>query len=391
MKWSYRVAQVAGIDIKVHTTFFLVVAFFGWTWSFQHGLPGFFFGSFLILALFLCVTLHELGHSLAARAFGIHVREIVLLPLGGIAFLGRNPSKPLQELIIAVAGPLVNVAIALLLIPAILLTGSLNMLDGSAMVQGTSASISLATMLIWLLEANIFLVLFNLIPAFPLDGGRILRAVLAMFLGFRRATRVATKVGQTFAILMGLFALFTLDVFLGLIAVFIYFAAGQENVQEEASTVLSTRRVGDAYNKHVLTLAIGDRLHKVIDYVLTSYQPDFAVLQGNRLLGIITRDDALRVLASSPVDSNILDMYITAIMRRDVIRVSAEQSLEEVRKTMTEQNVRVVAVYQDDAYLGLINMDDIAEAFTVLTFIERYEQTNPRSDVSNISGETTPG
>ncbi len=385
MRWAYRIARVSGIDIKVHVTFLAIVLLFGANWGVQHGAAGFGFGVLLVAALFVCVTLHELGHSVAAQAFGINVREIILLPVGGVAFLERTPSKPIQEFAVAVAGPLVNVMIAVLLVPLVVLTGGMNVLSGSVMVQGSTVDLSLNTLLLWLLEANVLLVLFNLIPAFPLDGGRILRALLAMRFGGRRATRVASRIGQGFAILMGVVGLLFFDLFLILIAVFIYFGARQESSQEEASTVLSTQRVGDAYNKHVLTLEVGDRIGKVLDYVLTSYQPDFAVLQGERLLGVVTRDDALRAVANGPTETYMPDVYVTTIMRRDVVRVSADDTLEEVRRAMLEQNTRVVAVYEADMYLGLINMDDIAEAFAVLSFLERYgRRDQPPSDADRI-------
>jgi Zn-dependent protease len=361
------------------------VLLFGANWGFQHGTAGFGFGVLLVAALFACVTLHELGHSLAAQAFGITVREIILLPIGGVALLERTPAKPIQEFAVAVAGPLVNVIIAVLLVPPVVLSGDLTMLSGSVMVQGTAVELSLHTLLLWLLEANILLVLFNIIPAFPLDGGRMLRALLAMRFGMRRATRIASRVGQGFAILIGLLGLVALDLFLVLIAVFIYFGARQETSQEEASTVLSTRRVGDAYNKHVLTLEVGDRIAKVLDYVLTSYQPDFAVLQGPRLIGVVTRDDALRAVANGPAETYVPDVYVTTIMRRDVLRASADDTLEEVRRAMLQQNTRIAAVYEDDTYLGLVNMDDIAEAFAVLAFLERYgRREQPPSDADRI-------
>jgi Zn-dependent protease len=388
MKWSYRIANISGIDIKVHATFLLIVLFFGFQWSIIHGAAGFVFGAALIIALFACVVLHELGHSLAAQYFGINVREIILLPLGGLALLERNATKPVQEFVIALAGPLVNVVIAVVLLVVIALSSTVDAMMFMAMVQGINADLTLSTFLNWLFEANVLLVLFNMIPAFPLDGGRILRSVLAMAMGFRRATRIASRVGQGFAILMGVFAFFTLNFFLGLIALFIFFGAGQENAQEVAGTALRTRRVGDAYNKHVLTLGIGDRLSKVIDYVLCSYQPDFAVLQGNQLLGVVTRDDALRALASAPAGVYIPDAYVTMVMQRNVARVSADATLEEVRQMMTERGLRVVAVYEGEMYLGLVNMDDIAEAFTVLTYTERYERNNPRpSPVESVSAD----
>jgi Zn-dependent protease/CBS domain-containing protein len=320
-----------------------------------------------MILLFVCVTLHELGHSIAAQRFGIPVREIVLLPLGGVALLSRNPSKPWHELIIAAAGPLVNVVIAAVLIGVTGAVAAIGNFDSNALQQ--NAPPSLSTLLVWLLQANIFLVLFNLIPAFPLDGGRMFRAILALWLPARRATRIATVVGQAIAILLGVIGVATGNFALVLVAVFVFFGAGQENAEGQARTMLITKRVGDAYNRHALTLEIGDRVSKVVDYILTSYQPDFAVLQGTRLLGIVTRDDVLRALASDP-----RDMYVTGIMQREIVRVEPAMTLDEVRDTMQLKNSRTVAVFDGELYLGLVSLDDISEALAVLAFQQRHDQ-----------------
>jgi Zn-dependent protease len=369
MNWSFRIARIAGIDIKIHITFFLILLLGALQWGGGFGPAGALFGVLLMVLLFVCVTLHELGHSLVAQRFGIPVREIVLLPLGGLAMLGRNPSKPLHELLIAAAGPLVNVLIAgglFLVTGAASLTGVLN---GQGLVDGQRAAPSLELLLGWLLAANISLVLFNLIPAFPLDGGRMLRAVLAMRMSYQRATRIATLVGQGLAIVLGVYGFVSGNILLALVALFVFFGAGQENAEGQARTVLTTRRVGDTYNRHALTLAIGDRVSKVADYILTSYQPDFAVMQGSQPIGIVTREDVLRALATNPQDG-----YVTGIMRREIVRVDAHASLEQVREMMGAQNARVVAVYDGATYLGLVSLDDIAEAFTLIAFQEHQKE-----------------
>jgi Zn-dependent protease len=321
------------------------------------------FGVALMLLLFFCVTLHELGHSLVARAFGIQVREITLLPLGGVAILTKNPDKPLHELLIAAAGPLVNVVIAAVLIAVLGADVRTSLLDAQGLIPD-ARSTSFTTLLYWLLAANVSLVVFNLIPAFPLDGGRMLRALLAMPLGFPRATRLATLLGQVIAIGIGVYGVVNGQFLLVLTAVFIFAGAGQENSAAQSKTVLITRRIGDAYNKHALTLQIGDRVSRVADYILTSYQPDFAVLQGTRLLGVVTREEVLRALALQPGDP-----YVTEIMQRDVLRLQGNITLDAARESMSAIDVRIAAVYDGERYLGLISQEDIAEAFAVLTFL----------------------
>lgn len=374
MEWSIKIAQVANIPIKVHITFFLILGLSAAQWAGRSGdaVFGALFGIVLMLALFLCVTLHELGHSLMARVFNIETREILLMPLGGVAQLSKNPDKPRQELLIALAGPLVNVVIAALLLVLIGVHPDLSvsnlLLDGAGSTRLTNDT-SPAGLIYWLLAANVSLVVFNLIPAFPLDGGRIFRALLAMRMEHARATRVAATIGQGIAIALGVYGVLSGNLLLALVAVFVFVGATQETSVTQAKTVLVTRKVGDAYNKHSITLQNGDRISRVVDYLLTSYQPDFAVTFGGRLLGIVTREDVMKALALQPHDC-----YVAEIMTRDVFKLSAADTLDEARDKMAERNVRVAAVYDGEQFLGLVSQDDISEAFAVLMFVNRHQQ-----------------
>lgn len=182
MKWSFSIARVFGIDIRIHASFVFALMI-GAMWGLEFGQKGVAFGLLFTILLFACVVLHELGHSLVAKAFKIPVREIVLLPIGGVAQMEKNPEKPVHELLIAVAGPLVNVVIAIGIWVAFgktLLSG----IDLKALTSPQSVQPSAQALVFWLLTANVSLAVFNMIPAFPLDGGRVLRAVLAMFMGF---------------------------------------------------------------------------------------------------------------------------------------------------------------------------------------------------------------
>jgi Zn-dependent protease len=367
MGWSFRIARVADIDIKVHITFFLILILGGVQWAgITRQAQGALFGVVLMILLFTCVTLHELGHALAAKYFKIPVREITLLPLGGVALLSKNPEKPLHELVIAAAGPIVNIIIAGLLAIPVGAQMRMSLLDGRGLLPEMSST-SLQTLLFWLFSANISLVVFNLIPAFPLDGGRILRALLAMAMGYPRATRIASAIGQIIAVGLGVYGVVSGQFLLVLTAIFIFFGAGQEgaNIAPQGKTVLSTKRIGDAYNRHALTLQIGDRMSRAADYILTSYQPDFAVMQGARLLGVITRDDVLRSLATMPHDP-----YVTEVMTRDVFKLKAAQTLEEARDAMSAANTRIGAVYEGQSFLGLVSAEDLREAFALLMFEE---------------------
>lgn len=369
MGWSFQIARINGISIKVHITFFLILILGAVQWGSITGtFDGALYGIVLMILLFTCVTLHELGHSLVAVHFGIPVREITLLPLGGVSLITKNPDKPRQEMLIAIAGPFVNVVIAGILFVALGGLGGVDLLNGHGLLADMGTP-SLTSLLLWLLAANVTLVAFNLIPAFPLDGGRFMRALLAVPLGYRRATRIASVVGQVIALGIGIFGLIDGNFILMLIAVFVFFGAGQETATAESKTVLTTRRVGDAYNKNALTLVVGDRVSKVVDYLLTSHQPNFAVMQGSILLGIVTRDDVLGALATSTID-----LFATEIMERDVLKVDASKTLQEVSESMSQNSKHVAAVYNNGTYLGLIGVEDIREAFTILAFLERQER-----------------
>jgi len=361
MRGSFRFLRIAGIDLRVHYTFPLVLIYGAVLWGENHGARGALFGCLLMLALFACVVLHELGHSVVARRLGIPVREIILLPIGGMALMVRTPRRPLHELLIAAAGPLVSALLAAGFFALLAASYPGPVLDAFQLVDPRQAQPSGLTLLAWLSTSNLGLLLFNLVPAFPMDGGRMLRAVLASFLGFQRATRIAAALGQVIAMLLGAFAVWNGLVLLA--------AAAQQRAAEEARGVLSSLRLGDAYNKYALVLSPADRVSKVVDYLLTSYQPDFAVLHGGELLGVVTRNVVLRALADDPTDA-----YVAGLMDRHFLRLDARQSLAEAQELMAEQSRTVAAVFAGDRYLGLINLEDLREALQIAAFLKLHEE-----------------
>ena len=245
-RWSFKLAEPFGIGVYVHASFLLIVAWVALGQMGAGGGLGAVLGSVVfLLAIFACVVLHELGHALAARRYGIRTRDIILLPIGGVARLERMPEKPEQELVVAIAGPLVNVGIAAALGAWLTLTG--------AVVPGASVGLTGGAFLERLLVVNLGLVVFNLLPAFPMDGGRVLRALLAMRLGLLRATRIAGTVGKVMAGLFAVLGLF-FNPFLLLIALFIWTGATQETLVAEARA-----RRADAWARRpiVVPVAVG--------------------------------------------------------------------------------------------------------------------------------------
>jgi Zn-dependent protease/predicted transcriptional regulator len=370
---SLLVGVVFGVEIRVHASFVLILAFGAIQWGTTYQARGALFGALLMLCLFLCVVLHELGHSLVAKAFGLPVREIILLPIGGVSRMEKNPEKPIHELVISIVGPIVNLVIAAVLF-GIAGTG-FSPAEKGALLKGTALPPSSRAAVVWLIGANVLLALFNMIPAFPMDGGRVLRALLALVIGPRRATAAATAIGQLIAIALGLLGVFTGNILLALVALFIFLGAGQEHMEERARVVLGTLKVGDAYNKYAITLAPGDLVSRVVDYLLTSYQPDFAVVQGGRLLGVVTRDSILKQLAGGTEDA-----YVAGMMDREPVRVQASQALDEVRHQLMEKGARLAAVFEGERFLGLVSLEDIAEALLVVSFQKAQQQRRAAMD-----------
>lgn len=362
MSWSYHIATVRGIPLKVHVTFALILFIVGANWS-ALGVAGIAFGLALVLMLFACVTLHEFGHALAAQRYGIPVREIVLLPIGGVAMLGRNTRNPVQELVIAAAGPLVNVVIVALLLPLLVLWEQPLTFSPASLGPQPGATLGIAEAARWLVGVNISLILFNMIPAFPLDGGRILRGILGLATDWMTATRWATTLGQVLAVGLGLFGVVAGQLMLIVVAALVFFAAGATHAEERGHGILATERVGDACNRHAIALTERDRLSTVVRYVLTSYQPDFAVMRGGTLLGVVLRRDVLSALAQRSGDHSVTE-FMSACPR-----VLSSLSLADVRLLLDERGASVAAVYDDRGFIGLVGREDIREAELFLSFV----------------------
>jgi Zn-dependent protease len=302
--WSIRLGSLLGVPVFVHWTFLLLV---GWLMAgpFMAGAPnpvaaGLRAGGF-VLAVFGCVLLHEMGHALAARRYGIRTRDIVLLPIGGVARLESMPRKPVQELVVAVAGPAVNVVIAALIIPAVLATQG-----AGAFAPPAGGRVDQASFLASLGAVNVMLVAFNAIPAFPMDGGRVLRAVLAMFVERATATRIAASVGQVVAVLLAVFGLFTGQYMLLLIALFVFMAAGAEARAEQFASVMRGVPVWRAMMTRFVTLRASQTLGDAARELLAGSQQDFLVLaddaagddDATAIAGVLTRHDLARGLAA---------------------------------------------------------------------------------------------
>lgn len=348
MKWSLRVGRFAGIDVFIHATFFLLI---GWMalsyWLQTRTVAGTLEGLGFLLALFASVVLHEYGHALTARRYGIKTRDITLLPIGGVARLERMPDQPVQELWVALAGPAVNVLIALLLFGFLLATNALTSLSELSMTNGTFIE--------RLMSVNLTLALFNLLPAFPMDGGRVLRALLAMRLDYLRATHVAASVGQGMAFLFGLVGLF-INPFLIFIALFVWIGAQQEASMVQMKTALGGIPVKRAMVTEYHTLSPLDRLTHAVDVILSGSQQDFPVVENGSVVGVLTRNDLLSALAERGPDTPI-----DQVMQRDFQIVDANEMLDPAVARLRSCDCHTMPVTLRGQLVGLLTTENIGE------------------------------
>lgn len=346
MKGSIRLFSVFGISINIHVTFLLLLALF---------LSGGIKWLALVTGVFCFVTLHELCHSLVARRFGIGVKEITLLPIGGVASMTSMPEKPSQEFFISIAGPLFNLAVI------VIFYFPLKHLLGEAVFFHRPFSTATwpltAAYLYWI---NLVLAVFNLIPAFPMDGGRVLRSLLAQRIGYQRATKFAVNLGHIFALIFGYFGITSFNIILIAIAVFIYIAASNEELQVDLKETLKKFRVRDILARDFLTVKSDVPLAKLLEQMLHSHQEDFPVVDGDEMVGFVTRHEIMRGVHTIGTQAEVKD-----IMRKDAPGVSETDLLTKVQKIMEENNIRALPVLKAGRVAGVVTLEDIGRIYAV--------------------------
>jgi len=351
LRGSLRIGSLLGVPIFVHWTFLLLLAWFmggplvrggpeALAESVRVGL--------FVVAIFACVVLHEMGHALAARRFGVGTRDITLLPIGGVARLERMPEKPVQELIVALAGPAVNVVIAAILIPIVLMNDGATAFGAGSAAGGASAAgaasseaaeslISVRTnFLASLATVNIFLVVFNMIPALPMDGGRVLRSVLAMVIDRRRATAVAAVLGQVVAVGFALLGIAVGNMILVVIAAFVFLGAGGEAQAEHVRSALSGLAIRAAMMTRFRCVRASQSLRDVANELLAGSQQDFPVLadgaeedDASALVGVLTRGRLIRALASGQLETSVSGVMSPPgplVFEQDDLRAALERA-----------------------------------------------------------------
>lgn len=350
--WSLKLGTYAGIGVYLHWTFALLIA---WIFFSQLGTGA---GAaratatvIFVLALFFCVVLHEYGHALMARRFGIRTRDITLLPIGGLARLERMPDKPGQEFLVAIAGPAVNVAIAAILFVTLLFFGGIE-----TVFDVPDRAQAVMSRLLWI---NLFLAAFNLLPAFPMDGGRVLRAALAVRLGRARATAIAATIGQGMAILFGIAGFFA-NPFLIFIAIFVFLGAQAEAQLVQTETALDGLRVTDGMMTRYRTLAATDLISRAVDELLAGSQQDFPVVQDGAVLGLLRRNDLVRALADGR-----RDRPVTEAMTTGCGTIAADELLTRALDRMRNETCTTLPVLRDGRLVGLLTTENISDVVVI--------------------------
>ena len=359
---SIDAITVFGVPVRVHFTFILLLIFLLFI-----GIGGHQSGAMTalyILALFASVLLHELGHTLVARHYGIRTLEIVMYPIGGVSRPERQPDAR-EELPIALAGPLVNFFIAAVLAGWVASQGGFVALQ--KLVEPTDANLAERIAL-----GNLLLFLFNLLPAYPMDGGRILRSLLALRLPLDQATRIAAGAGQTLAILMGLGALLWGNFMLMFVALFVYLGAFQEGTVARGRQFTAGYPVSAAMITDFRTLQHGDTIRDAGNLLLASSQHDFPVMHGGSVVGILTRAALVRAMLNQGADS-----YVAGAMDRDFIRVSPDTPLSEALPQVAGPGACALVMDRDDKLLGILTSENLSEFLLLRQAAETQQRMHP--------------
>ncbi|MDP1861812.1 MAG: site-2 protease family protein [Gemmatimonadaceae bacterium] len=349
MSWSFRIGKLFGIDVFMHVTFLLLLGFIGLgEWRQSRDIAAALASVGFFVALFACVLFHELGHALTARKFGIKTRDITLLPIGGLARLERMPEKPMQEFWVALAGPAVNVVIAAAIFAYLFAT--------SGLVPVEQLSVTGGSFLVRLAAVNVMLVLFNMLPAFPMDGGRVLRALLATRMDYARATNIAARLGQAMAFVFGFLGLFS-NPFLVLIALFVWIGAAQESGMVQMKSALNGLPTQRVMITEFRTLAPSDPLSRAADYVLAGFQQDFPVVETDgRLVGVLCRAALIGALAQRGPT-----VLASEVMQRDFQTADPFEMAEGVLVRLQASKCPSMPVMQQGKLVGILTAENIGE------------------------------
>ena len=362
-QFSITLGKPFGIPTSIHWTFWILIIWIIYSNASQgQGRTDILWYILFVFTIFGCVVLHELGHALAARRYGIKTRSITILPIGGVASLEKIPEDPKQELVVAFAGPLVNIIIAALLWLVLALQGGFELVADNV---DQMTRINAGNFLLLLLLVNIMLVIFNLIPAFPMDGGRVFRALMAMRMSRVKATEWAVNIGRFFAILF-VFWGFSSNPFLIFIALFIFLSAQSELEQVRSESYLGNYRVKDVLMKDFTLLDEASPLAQAVEVLLNGQEKQFLVTDGQRITGHLTRNDIIQGLTDFDAQTPI-----RKIARMEVTWVSLHEPIKELRLRMLQEGLAIVAVGENGQLLGVVDADNIDEFLLIQNAVQK--------------------
>lgn len=363
MKWSWRAGSLFGIPLYIHWTFVILLGWIALAHVKANASPlQFIIGVVSIAVIFGVVVLHELGHALMARRFGIQTKDITLLPIGGLARLERMPEKPGQEFLVAIAGPAVNVVLAV--ISGILLAVFYGHLPEAVGIGFETAPLE------QFFFVNVYLVLFNMLPSFPMDGGRVLRAALASRLPYAQATRIAASVGQGMALLFVFGGFLTGNFMLFFIALFVWLGAEGEASMAQVKSVLGDARVADAMITQFRSLSPHDPLSAAVDDIFSGFQQDFPVVDHTgRIIGLLTYGALIRALSDTGPRAPVANA-----MAAEFGTCNPSDRLEEVLPRLQGSASSTFAVIDNGALIGLLTLGNLSEFIMLRGAIEHGRQ-----------------
>lgn len=369
MKNSLYIAKVFGIKIFIHWTFFILIIWIA-AMSMREGnnITQTIYSVAFVLAIFFCVVLHELGHALTAKRFNYITKDIILLPIGGMARMDELPENPKQELLIAVAGPIVNIVIALLLSPFI----NWSQINEASLDK---FALSGSNFLFSLFAVNISLAVFNLIPAFPMDGGRIFRAILSMWTGRVKATAIASRTGQFIAFIF-FFLGILYNPFLALIGVFIFITAKAENEDVKSKYYLHNFKVKDAMSHHYYKLDKKSTIKDAAKLLIDVEPNDFLVTDNEKIVGTLNSDEIIKALVKKGENSKVEEA-----MNTKVKFISKDIDLDKVLKEFSQSNETIMPVMDNNTLIGTVNMKNILKLIMVNSAAQKHSETEIEEDI----------
>ena len=351
MKANLKLGSISGIKIIVHWTFFFLIAWIVFTEIKANGnTNSIIFNVVLLLAVFVCVVLHELGHALTAKHFGINTQKITLLPIGGVASLERIPESPKQELLVTLAGPLVNIIIAILLY-IVIPVNELMRLNFTETFE-TLSNFTVQNFLFYLFIVNVGLVIFNIIPAFPMDGGRILRAILAIKKGRIKATQIASNIGQFIAVIFLLLGLMY-NPFLVIIALFVFLGAYGENQIVQQLELIKGHSVEEAMMINITTFKPEDSIDLVVNKIVSSTETNFVVFEDYKVKGILYHKDIIENSNKNVLVKDIMDTSFKTVKHTD--------DLKEIYHMVFDEKKSFIPVLTQEKLMGAIDAINLNE------------------------------